>query len=284
MILSSCFPEQWIISFSRSGAADRKSDVLSSSGPQVENNAVANYFRQNKVNSSCCVEGCLWPVRVVCHAAHEQEKQKDAGSAVFRKQQGKLHQNTFMRVINGKWWKLDTNSSALTSVRREESSTNPHTTGKQLHCSEASWTVLACEDLALGLSPTEQHTLSLIPRESLQEKEEKASNHYRHGKKASRWPWLRRAQLVEVRLVVSWNTGQFPKQQHKGLHNLPKSKPMLLQLLSSVLNTLFLNTTPLFICRICWIRLMGGEMEVYSVTGTPIISSLASARTHTCTH
>lgn len=184
---------------------DRKSDVLSSSGPQVENNAVANYFRQNKVNSSCCVEGCLWPVRVVCHAAHEQEKQKRRWfcslSTTIRKScpagPSQLHHDTFMRDRNGKSRKLDTNSSALASVRREESSTNAHTTGKQPHCSEASWTVLACEDLALGPSPTEQHTLSLIPRESHQEKEEKASHHYRHGKKASRWLWSRRAELVE---------------------------------------------------------------------------------------
>lgn len=76
----------FFISFCRSWAAERKPDVLSSSGPRVENNAVANYFRQNKVNSSCCVEGCLWPVHVVCHAAHEQEKQKDACSANFLKQ------------------------------------------------------------------------------------------------------------------------------------------------------------------------------------------------------
>lgn len=231
-MLSSYFPEQWIISVSRSWAADRKSDVLSSSGPQVENNAVANCFRQNKVNSSCCVEGCLWPVRVVCHAAHEREEQKDAGCAVFLRQWGELrccgpsqlHQNTFTRDTNGKWWKLDTNSSPPRSVRREESSTNPHTTGKQRHCSEASWTALACEDLALGPSPAEQHTLSLIPPESHQEKEEKASNHYRHGEKASLWLWWRTAELVEVRLVGSWNTGQVPKQQHKEIHNLPKSK------------------------------------------------------------
>lgn len=104
---------------------------------------------------------------------HMNKKSKKTGSAVFLKQQGKLHRNPFMRDRNGKWWKLDTSSSAPTSVRREESSTNPHTIGKQLHCSEASWTALACEDLALGPSPTEQHTLSLIPRESHQEKRRK---------------------------------------------------------------------------------------------------------------
>lgn len=42
-------------------------------------------------------------------------------------------------------------------------------------------------------------------------------------------------------------------------------KTMLLQLLSSIL-----NTTALFIWLVWWIRLMGGEMEVYSVPGTPI--------------
>lgn len=185
MILSNYFPERWVIPFSRSWAAERKPDVWSSSGPRVENNAVANYFRQNKVRSSCCVEGCLWPTSAVCHAAREQEKLKDACSSNLRRE-GNLHQNTFMQDRISKSWSHDINSSGLRSVRREESPTNPHTTGKPPHCSEAS-----AEGFELGQSNTAAHTAL----NGLRISSEKTLNHCRHGKNASRWLGSMRAKL-----------------------------------------------------------------------------------------
>lgn len=85
------------------------------------------------------------------------------------------------------------------------------------------------------------------------------------------------------RLGASQSTGQFPKQQHKEIHNLQKPN---ITVTTTVLHALqpFSEHYPPCVCLVCWSGLMGGEMEVYSVTRTQIIPYLASARAHARTH